>query len=363
MKRKANYGSLPANDNIVERPIHPSLSRFICFVFLPILFISIIIVTSTTYGIGLNTSNKEVSVNRPNIVIIMVDDLSWSSLYYEKSNIARYAPNILALQSEGVTISSYYSHAMCNPSRAAFVTGRYASNLGIQDVNISPTLVFGLNLSFATFARKFQNNSYKTHLLGKWHLGHMSAVYLPTARGYDSFLGYLGGEEFAFTKRLLHSDTIMDFIEMNKTCFHEYSGANHNNYSTYIYRDRALEIIDDYVESLSDETDGNNKGLLLQVAFQAVHRYFIIFTFAILISSFHFYCLCSPFADEGYENGLTSGMVGMEAYTSITSSVPVILQHIIARLLSILYIIFSNTYVYFVSVFGREERQSNMQCH
>jgi arylsulfatase A-like enzyme len=60
---------------------------------------------------------------------------------------------------------------------------------------------WGLPLEETTIAEVLSDAGYQTHMLGKWHLGHHSAANLPTARGFDSFVGYLDGENYYFSKR------------------------------------------------------------------------------------------------------------------------------------------------------------------
>jgi hypothetical protein len=287
-----DYGSC-SGKNISKSNKHISHStkskHIIKYVIIPLITLSLIFLFISKFGNNeetiLSTSHfddseqtsstitTEQTTLQPNIIILMLDDLSWNSLYYNKSIISQYAPNILSLQSQGVTVTHYYSHAMCVPSRAAFVTGKYSINNGMQDVDLSPTAIYGLELQSTLFAQAFQASNYETHIIGKWHLGHYTPDYLPTARGYDTFLGYLSGEEYPFSKRLVNSDSIYDFSEMNTTCYHEYKGDNRQDYSTYIYRDRAIDIINNYSQSQKNPTASTANGLLLQVAFQAVHRY------------------------------------------------------------------------------------------
>lgn len=100
-------------------------------------------------------------------------------------------------------------------------------------------------------------------MLGKWHLGHFSAPYLPTARGFDSFNGYVSGETFYFSKKNTDYPEITDFMIANTSCYGAYSGSDKHDYSTDIYTSRAIEIIDQYKDS---ETP-----LFLYLAYQGVH--------------------------------------------------------------------------------------------
>jgi arylsulfatase A-like enzyme len=131
------------------------------------------------------------SQDRPNIIHIIGDDIgyddfsSFGSKYY-------HTPNIDKLGKEGVKITNFYApHSTCTPSRAAFMTGRYAprvndrTGLGV----LFPSDNIGLDSSKEiTFTKQLKKLNYKTALFGKWHLGHLPQ-FLPAAHGFDEYLG------------------------------------------------------------------------------------------------------------------------------------------------------------------------------
>lgn len=101
-------------------------------------------------------------------------------------------PNIHALGIMGIQLNGMYVQPMCTPTRAALMTGKYASMIGMQNV-IQAGQPYGLGLGEKTIAQYMKDGGYGTHLIGKWHLGFYVKEYTPTFRGFDSHFGYLNG--------------------------------------------------------------------------------------------------------------------------------------------------------------------------
>lgn len=136
--------------------------------------------------------------DRPNIVLIVVDDLGNSDLGYRGSDIR--TPNIDALAKGGVRLESYYGLPLCTPARAALMTGRYPMRHGLQTLVIFPSHKYGLPTDEKTLPQALQEVGYQTAMVGKWHLGHADKKYWPQNRGFDHFYGNLVGEVDYFTK-------------------------------------------------------------------------------------------------------------------------------------------------------------------
>jgi len=122
----------------------------------------------------------------PNIVLFLCDDLGYGDLGCYGSKIR--TPNLDRLAAEGTRFTQFYSaNPVCSPSRAALLTGRYPTRVGVPRV-LFPKDEEGLDRSEQTLASLLKEKGYKTSCVGKWHLGH-TANYLPTARGFDEYFG------------------------------------------------------------------------------------------------------------------------------------------------------------------------------
>ncbi len=138
------------------------------------------------------------AADKPNIVIILADDLGNADLGYRGSKIK--TPNIDALAKGGVRLESYYGLPVCTPARAALMTGRYPMRHGLQTLVIFPSHKYGLPTDEKTLPQALKEVGYSTCMVGKWHLGHADKKFWPQNRGFDHFYGNLVGEVDYFTK-------------------------------------------------------------------------------------------------------------------------------------------------------------------
>ncbi|MCE9552727.1 MAG: arylsulfatase [Planctomycetes bacterium] len=137
------------------------------------------------------------AADRPNIVVILADDLGNADLGYRGSKIR--TPNIDALAKTGVRLESYYGLPLCTPSRAALMTGRYPMRHGLQTLVIFPSHKYGLPTEEKTLPQALKEVGYNTYMVGKWHLGHADKKFWPQNRGFDHFYGNVMGEVDYFT--------------------------------------------------------------------------------------------------------------------------------------------------------------------
>ena len=138
---------------------------------------------------------------RPNILLIIVDDLGYGELGCQ-GNPQIPTPNIDAIAKNGIRFTSgYVSAPNCSPSRAGLLTGKYQTRFGYENNPIgakNDEPGYGLPTDQKTMAEILHNTGYTTAMIGKWHLGG-TAKYHPMRRGFDEFLGFLHeGHSYAY---------------------------------------------------------------------------------------------------------------------------------------------------------------------
>ena len=129
----------------------------------------------------------------PNIVLIMADDLGYGELGCYGSTRHK-TPHIDALAKGGVRMTDFHSNgAVCSPTRAALLTGRYQQRCGIDGVVTAKShRDQGLGLEEETVAELLKRAGYATAMFGKWHVGY-DPKFNPTKQGFDQFQGFVSG--------------------------------------------------------------------------------------------------------------------------------------------------------------------------
>jgi arylsulfatase A-like enzyme len=127
--------------------------------------------------------------SRPNVVILLADDLGWADVGYHGGPIE--TPAIDRLAREGVRMERFYTAPICSPTRAALLSGRDPMKLGIAYDQIHPWYNAGLAPDELLISDVFRAAGYQTAIVGKWHLGHTQAHQLPNAHGFERFFGHL----------------------------------------------------------------------------------------------------------------------------------------------------------------------------
>lgn len=133
---------------------------------------------------------------RPNIVLLLADDAGYADFGFQpvsEPDVAVLTPHIDSIAADGARFSDFYmSGAVCSPSRAGLLTGRYQDRFG-HGRNIPPGYMGGgLSLEEVTVADRLRAAGYVTGCVGKWHLGYPEE-YHPLKRGFDEFYGLLQG--------------------------------------------------------------------------------------------------------------------------------------------------------------------------
>lgn len=130
----------------------------------------------------------ELSAERPNVIVIIADDQGWGDLSL-RGNRNLQTPSLDRLASQGASFERFYVQPVCSPTRAEFLTGRYAPAVGVRGVTAGEER---LDPSVPTIADAFRSAGYRTAALGKWHNG-TQPPYHPLCRGFDSYYGFTSG--------------------------------------------------------------------------------------------------------------------------------------------------------------------------
>ncbi len=129
---------------------------------------------------------------KPNIVVIVADDLGWADVGFHGGDID--TPSLDRLANEGVQLDRFYTTPICSPTRAALMTGRDPIRLGVAYGVIMPWDTIGIHPDEHFMPETFAAAGYQTAMVGKWHLGHAQQTYHPNERGFQHFYGHLHTE-------------------------------------------------------------------------------------------------------------------------------------------------------------------------
>lgn len=147
-------------------------------------------------GCQLDAGDPTSEASRPNVVLIMADDLGYGSLS-SYGNKRYRTPHLDSLARSGLAFTDFHSNGtVCSPTRAALTTGRYQHRAGLADVvfaGFDQNRHHGLQPDEeTTIAELLSRNGYATGLFGKWHLGYQKQ-YNPLHQGFDRFVGFASG--------------------------------------------------------------------------------------------------------------------------------------------------------------------------
>ncbi len=172
---------------------------------------------------------------KPNIIIILADDLGWGDVGYHGSDIK--TPNLDQLAKEGIELNRYYTAAVCSPTRAGLMTGRYPDRFGLRSTVIPPWSAFGVDTREVYLPELLAKSGYTNRaMLGKWHLGHSELKYHPLKRGFTHFYGHLNGAIDYFSHKR----------EGELDWHNDYASSYDKGYSTDLLTDEAVKNIKSY---------------------------------------------------------------------------------------------------------------------
>jgi arylsulfatase A-like enzyme len=138
----------------------------------------------------LTSAAAQAPVSKPNILVIMGDDVGWFNIgAYHRGIMSGKTPNLDKLAADGMMFTDYYAEASCTAGRANFITGELPLRTGMTTVGQAGADV-GLPDQAVTLAIVLKSLGYETGQFGKNHLGDLNK-FLPTVHGFDEFFGYL----------------------------------------------------------------------------------------------------------------------------------------------------------------------------
>lgn len=204
------------------------------------------------------SAQKKTGLKKPNIILIMVDDMGFSDIGSYGSEIK--TPNLDKLASEGMRFREFYNNSICAPTRASLMTGQYPhrAGMGYFDVNLGlPAYQGFLNKESLTIAEVLKQNGYSTLMSGKAHLGKDSLCW-PNQRGFEQFYGFIPGASNFFDIGSYGKAEPVVLIKNNKK-----ETLKPGEYLTNTITDNALGFL--------DEQNKLNKPFFLYLAFNAPH--------------------------------------------------------------------------------------------
>ncbi len=233
---------------------------------------------------SLNLANASpVDGSKPNIILILSDDMGWNEPAFNGGD-AKLTPHLTKLRSQGVSLDQFYVHAVCAPTRAAFLTGRYAfrtwsdwrsedfgkpsylAKLGMELVKNKEgdetRRIHGVATEERTIAEALKEQGYFTSIAGKWHCGEWLPGQLPMGQGFDHQYGHYGWGIDYNNKTIPHNAparfAVYDWHRNQKPVFEP-------GYSTDLIANEAVRVIAEH------RMERQEQPLFMYVAFNAVH--------------------------------------------------------------------------------------------
>lgn len=203
-------------------------------------------------------AQKTTAFKKPNIIIILSDDLGYSDIGSFGSEIP--TPNLDKLANSGLRFAQFYNHARCCPTRASLLTGLDNHQVGIGSMvddskeDLENRGLYGysgkMNFDCVTLAEVLKTAGYHTYMTGKWHLGAQTPAYYPTSRGFEKYYGFHGGGANYFRPKS---------IFLNNT---EVKINTPDYYTTNAFTDYAIKFM---------QEQKDDKPFFLYLAYNAAH--------------------------------------------------------------------------------------------
>ncbi|MDA2939178.1 arylsulfatase [Acidobacteria bacterium AH-259-A15] len=209
---------------------------------------------------ALSSSVRAEQVERPNILLIMVDDMGYSDLGCYGGEIR--TPNIDGLARNGLRFSQFYNAARCCPTRTSLLTGLYPHEVGMGGMvnGKGPGPYQGyLNDECVTLAEVLKSAGYTTYMSGKWHVGEERPNW-PVDRGFDRYYGLISGAMNYFDISKVKAQGSVRHFAIDGT---ENRPPSEGFYATDAFTDQAVAFI--------NEHEDKTKPFFMYLAYTAPH--------------------------------------------------------------------------------------------
>ncbi len=182
---------------------------------------------------GLFSTEARRFSDRPNFIVIFIDDMGYGDLGCFGSKVHR-TPNIDQMAAEGIKFTSFYvTSGVCTPSRSSLLTGCYPKRVDMHQDSKGRCVLFpagkkGLNPNEITIAELLKQQGYATCCIGKWHLGDQPN-FLPTRQGFDYYYGIPYSNDMGGSKQtkpplpLMRNETVVEAPANQNTLTQRYT--------------------------------------------------------------------------------------------------------------------------------------------
>eukprot|EP00618_Florenciella_parvula_P031434 CAMPEP_0119466896 /NCGR_PEP_ID=MMETSP1344-20130328/1337_1 /TAXON_ID=236787 /ORGANISM="Florenciella parvula, Strain CCMP2471" /LENGTH=666 /DNA_ID=CAMNT_0007499235 /DNA_START=13 /DNA_END=2010 /DNA_ORIENTATION=- len=247
-----------------------------------------------------STSTRSASTAASNttqyhVVMITLDDVGMNDLGYMSTDLFFSTPTMDRMATKGMKITNYYGQSVCTPARTTIMSGKFVHRTGFQSVvaesEVNPTSNYSVSLQNKLLPQHLESLGYKSHILGKWNIGHCNDDYLPLNRGAHSFLGYMGpGMDYKSHLSSFGSGNRTQTFwshgeEQTYNVYDMLEGGTHENgekwwntgsgysgmYSTTIFANRASRIIRQFNSDTPTGESDRASPMFMWLAFHAAH--------------------------------------------------------------------------------------------
>jgi arylsulfatase A-like enzyme len=169
---------------------------------------------------ALSSLAADKATSKPNILLIVADDLGWSDVGWHRG--FSKTPTMDQLVRTGIELDQHYVQPVCTPTRTALMSGRYPGRFGPQA--LAPSNLRAMPLGTVTLALMLKSQGYRTHLSGKWHLG-ARPEWTPNKYGFDTSYGTLTGAADPWTHKYRKGNPYEDTWHRDGKLFSEEGNA------------------------------------------------------------------------------------------------------------------------------------------